>query len=182
MLYFNLTGFVLSVAAIIISLLTYLLSRKMANENKIFEEKIRCYHTLIKAINDTVGIIFTGINDYRILKMDKSPNLQDEKDEINDEIDDAVFALEDIIAENCLLIPDKILELLYASLDLLDKDEYLETYRSEKKMEKFEDDINEQFDAVVVAMQVDLHFKKLDHGLKRRTGGYKSQKTENEQD
>jgi len=63
------------------------------------------------------------------------------------------------------------LEQLYNFLDIINKNEYLKTYRRSSKREQFENEINDVFDKLVVSMQDDIGFEKLDSGLKYRTGG-----------
>ena len=167
----------LAVIALAVSIATYLLSRKLPNENKIFEEKINTYHVLIKAINDTVGVIFSAINEYDSLKAERRGDIDERADELNDDIDDAFNSLEDTIAESTLVLPDTILDLLYLFLDMINKDEYLDNYRKPSRFEKFKAEVNEAFDGLVVAMQEDLGFEKLDSGLKHRTGGKRSTKS-----
>lgn len=169
--YLNLSSLLLAVIALAVSIATYLLNRKLPNENKIFDEKIRCYHALIKVMNDTVVVIFSAIREYDALKVERARDIDEQADELNDDIDDAFNALEDVIAENTLVLPGVILDQLYLFLDLINKEEYLDTYRRPKQMAKLQATVNEAFDRLVVAMQEDLGFEKLDSSLKHRTGG-----------
>jgi hypothetical protein len=169
--YPNLISISIAVLALAISVATYLLSRKMPNENKIFEEKIDAYHAVIKAMNDYVAVLLACINEYLIQKADKHPDLKALAAALNQKIDEAFLDMEDGIAENSLLIPDDIVEDIYEFMDTLSEIDYLNRSLSFTKLDKLEDDINEAFDIVVTAMQQDLGFQKLNKGLKRRTGG-----------
>jgi len=103
MIYLNLAGIAIAVAAFVLSLKAFLLSRKLPNENKIFEEKIRVYHVLIKATNETSSVILSCIDDYDWLKKERDQELDEEAEEMNEDIDDAFKSLEDAIAENSLV-------------------------------------------------------------------------------
>jgi len=48
----------ISIAALIVAALAYILNRRQPNENKIFEEKIRSYHEIIKVLNQSLNDIF----------------------------------------------------------------------------------------------------------------------------
>lgn len=171
MIYLNLISNAIAIVAFGVSLSAYRLSRKLPNENKIFEEKIRCYHTLIKAMNQAVGEILVCLNEYAENKRQKAPDLSELEDELNEAINDAFFELENAISENSLVVPNNVLAKAYEFLDLLDKPEYLKKYFKDSDFNKFEGELNEFFDIVVVAMQDDIGFEKLDNSLKRRTGG-----------
>ena len=169
--YPNLISISIAVLALAVSLATYLLSRKMPNENKIFEEKIHAYHSVIKAMNDYVAVLLAFVNEYLIQKAAKYPDLKALAAVLNQKIDEAYLDMEDKIAENSLLIPDDIIEEIYAFMDVLNGIDYLHRSVSFTKLDKVEEDINEAFDAVITTMQEDLGFQKLNKGLRRRTGG-----------
>lgn len=72
----------ISIVAIGISTLAYRLSLKLPNENKIFEEKIKTYHELIKAMNTVIVEILICINSYVKLKKEEAPELENEADQL----------------------------------------------------------------------------------------------------
>jgi len=166
--YLTISGAIISVAAFAISVLAYLQSRKLPNENKIFEEKIRVYHDLIKIMNEAINEIFGCINEY--IDDGKTNRLADE---LHDAIDDAIYSVEDAITNNSLVLPEEVLEKLNAFLELLDKPEYLEKYSTPKKFKQLDNEVERYFNEAIDVMRQDLAFDKLNRGLRRRISGSK---------
>ncbi len=162
---------IISIAAFIISLLAYRQSLKLPNENKIFEEKIRVYHDLIKIMNEAINEIFGCINEFAENKKTKEFDEKELKDDFNDAIDAAIYSVEDAITDNSLVLPDKVVVKLTGFLELLDKDEYLDTYVSLEEFEKLDTTIEEAFNEAIDIMRKDLDFDILNKGLRKRIRG-----------
>jgi len=161
---------VVAACASVVTVLNYRLSRKLANENKLYEEKIRSYHVVIKALNEASARYLDCAGDY-LTGEEKGNGTKELFDTLNDELDKSFYALEDAIYENSLVIPDKIMRKIYHFLDLLDMDEFLNEMLGDGRLEEFEDSINVLFDKIINAMRKDLSFEKLDIGLKKRISG-----------
>jgi hypothetical protein len=160
-----------SVIACFVSVFVYRLSLKQPNENKIFEEKIRAYQEVIKIMNSVLNEIVACIDEFAENRKSRSAEKTKLFDELNDTISDELYKLEDGITNNCLLMPDDLLERLNDFYDLLIKDDYLHAYSDTDKKELFGSEIDAGFDAVIDAMRKDLNFETLDKGLKRRISG-----------
>jgi len=164
----------ISIAALIIAALAYVLNRKQPNENKIFEEKIRSYHDIIKVLNQSLNDIFATIEEYAENKEKAGDRLAVYADIMHGAIDEAYFAVEDVITNNSLTLPDEVGEKLTYFLRLLDKEEYLEKYNSPKSLKSFDTKTNNEFNKIIDAMRVDLEFEQLNKGLKNRLRGSKA--------
>lgn len=164
----------ISIAALIVAVLAYALNRKQPNENKIFEEKIRSYHEIIKVLNQSLNDIFATLEEYAENKEKAGEHLAVYADTMHGAIDEAYYAVEDVITNNSLTLPDDVGEKLTAFLKLLDKDEYLEKYNSPKSLNSFDNKTNNEFNKIVDAMRADLEFEQLNKGLKNRLRGNKA--------
>jgi len=89
-------------------------------------------------------------------------------------IDDAYYAVEDVITNNSLTLPDEVAEKLTGFLHLLDKEEYLEKYSSPKSLKSFDTKTNNEFNKIIDAMRIDLEFEQLNKSLKTRLRGSKA--------
>jgi Txe/YoeB family toxin of Txe-Axe toxin-antitoxin module len=166
-------GTFIAIAAFIVSLLAFRQSRKLPNENKIFEEKIRVYHEFIKVMNAAVNEIFGCINEFAENEKTKAIDRKELEDDLNSALDDAIYSFEDAITDNALIIPDKLVDKLSNFLEFLDKDEYLKTYASPGKFEKLEEEIDDAFNRIIDDMRNDLDFDILNKGLRKRMKGNK---------
>ena len=166
--YLTLIGAIISIAAFIISVLAFLQSRKLPNENKIFEEKIKAYLDLIKGVNEAVNIISDCIDDY--VTSNKKKEIIDE---LHEEIDNAIFSIEDLRTNSLILLPDEVLDKLDEFLDLFDNQEYLQTYSTTIKSSEHKKEIDRYFDNLVTVIREDLAIEKLNNGLRRRISGTK---------
>ncbi|WEA01814.1 hypothetical protein [Mucilaginibacter sp. SJ] len=160
----------IAVCAFILGFLNYWMSRKLPNENKIFEEKIKAYQVLIKVLNETAATFIECSNEFEDIRSEGG-NIKSAKEELNGQLDESYYKLEDTIYEQSLVVPDSILEKIYDYFDLLDHEEFLEEMATGGKVEEFEEKTNDYFDAIVNEMRRDLSFDKLNVGLKKRIGG-----------
>ena len=166
-------GTLIAIAAFIVSMLAFLQSRKLPNENKIFEEKIKVYHELIWVMNATVNEIFGCINEFAKNEKSKTDDREELEDDLNGALDDAIYALEDAITDNALVIPDKLVDKLSDFLELLDREEYLNTYADRREFEKLDEELEDAFNRIIDAMRKDLDFDILNKGLRSRIRGHK---------
>ncbi len=161
-------GAIISFAALFISALAFLQSRKLPNENKIFEEKIKAYLDLIKGVNEAANIISDCIDVYVT-----SSKKKEIIDELHEEIDNAIFAIEDLRNNSLILLPDEVVDKLDEFLKLFDNQEYLQTYSTSKKSFEHQMEIDGRFDKLVIVIRQDLAIDKLNNGLRKRISGSK---------
>ena len=167
------SGTLIAIAAFIVSLLAFRQSRKLPNENKIFEEKIKVYHELIQVLNTTINEIFACINEFAENEKSKAIDRIILEDDLNGALDDAIYAFEDAITDNSLVIPNKLIDKLSNFLELLDKEEYLKSYVDREEFEKLDEEVEEAFNSIIDAMRNDLDFDILNKGLRKRIRGHK---------
>ncbi len=171
MIYISVLGTIISLAALVVAGLAYRLNRRLPNENKIFDEKIRVYHEIIKCLNEALNEIVGCIEDYYENKKSKEHSAKEFAYELNGDIDDAINSVEDVIANNSLVLPEIVLEKLTDFFDFLDEPEYLERYSKPADFEKLRETLDLHFNNAVDAMRNDLEFEKLDTGLRSRIKG-----------
>ncbi|TFF37657.1 hypothetical protein [Mucilaginibacter psychrotolerans] len=157
-------------SAFVISCLNYRVSRRLPNENKLFEEKFRSYRSVITALNTAGAVYIECANEFHELKLSER-ELRKAKDELNDELAKAYYLMEDTAYEQTLVLPDEVLEPIDDFFDLFSQEDFLNDVAKAGKVDAFEEKLNDLFDAVINAMREDLAFDKLDKGLKRRIGG-----------
>lgn len=164
----------ISFAAMIVAALAYRLNRKLPNENKIFEEKIKAYNEVIKVNNDAVNEIIGCINEYSNHQDLKGLERKELMDELNDAIDDALNSAEDIITNSSLILPKQIYDQLVEFLDILDQQEYLNELNDKIKLTKWLETIDKAFDNFVETMRKEIEYDALNSGLISRTRSSRS--------
>jgi hypothetical protein len=160
---------VIAASAFVLAWLNYRTSRKMPNENKLFEEKFRSYRSVIAALNTAAAVYIECANELHEFK-GSSQALRKVQDEMDDELIKAYFLMEDTVYEQTLVLPDEVLECIDDYFDLFSQEDFLEEAAKAGKTEQFEERLNNLFDAVINAMREDLAFEKLDAGLQKRIG------------
>lgn len=169
-LYISAISAIIAACAFVLSFLNYRTSRHLPNENKIFEEKIKTYQTIIAALNNSAAVFIDCAKKFHELK--RSPGShRNAEDQLNDELDKSYLLLEDTVHEQALLLPDLIVDLIYNYFELLDDEDFLDDHLEAANLDKFEAELNNRYDKIVDAMRADIAFEKLDTGLKKRTGG-----------
>ncbi|GGA95957.1 hypothetical protein [Mucilaginibacter rubeus] len=159
----------IAASAFIVALLNYRISRKLPNENKLFEEKFKSYRNVIAAMNTAGAVYVQCANVFWDMKS-SGKSLKKVKDKIDMELTKAYYLLEDTVQEQILLLPDEVLEHIDNYFDVFNKENFPENITKEKEIEEFENGLNELFDSVVNSMRDDLAIEKLDNGLKKRIG------------
>ena len=160
---------IISVFALIITWMNFRISRKMPNENKLFEEKFQSYRSVILVINKAAGVYLESANGFQDVK-GPSQIIKTAKDNFNKDLDKVYFLMEDTIYEQMLVLSDEVLEAIYSYIELFDQEDFLEQTATAGKTDEFEEKLNDLFDEVIDAMREDLAFDKLDKGLKNRIG------------
>ncbi|WPU94690.1 hypothetical protein SNE25_04045 [Mucilaginibacter sabulilitoris] len=156
-------------SAFIVSCLNYRVSRKLPNENKLFEEKFKSYRAVIAALNTAAAVYLECAHEYQILEL-PARELVKAKEELEEELAKAYYLMEDTIYEQTLVLPDEVLEPIDNFFALFNHDDFLNDTAKAGKTDEFETQINDIFDDVIDAMREDLAFNKLDKGLKKRIG------------
>jgi hypothetical protein len=153
--------------AIYISVKAYMLHGKQPNENKIFEEKLRCYSEIIKILNQTINTVVLGIEDAIYEKIQKEEGWKEEIEEIDEEIYVAISLFEDVVFETSIYQPSAVSDELSNYLKHFDGDLVIK-YSTTAKLEKYSDVLNMAFDKLVNLVRKDIAFEELDNNLRSR--------------
>lgn len=165
--YLELISLIGTSIAIYISVKAYMLHRKQPNENKIFEEKLRCYSEIIKILNQTLNTLVLGIEDAIFEKMQKADGWKEEIEEIDEEIYEAISLFEDVVFETSIYQPSTISYALSNYLLYFDGDLMIK-YNTTAKLKKYSDELNTGFDKLVNLIRKDIAFEELDNNLRTR--------------
>lgn len=101
---FSAASIVVAASAFWISWVTYQTNRQLPNENKLFDEKVRSYRNVVRAINTAAATYIECGYDYYYLK--KAAQL-DLKDKIDDTLIKAYNLMEDTVHEQMLVLPNR---------------------------------------------------------------------------
>ncbi|GAA4084187.1 hypothetical protein [Mucilaginibacter panaciglaebae] len=167
---------VIAASAFVLAWLNYRTSRKMPNENKLFEEKFKSYRSVIAALNTAAAVYIECANEFHDLK-GSAQTLRKVKDELDGELSKAYYLMEDTVYEQTLVLPDEVLECVDNFFELFAREDFLEETPKAGKTDQFEEQINDRFDEVINAMREDLAFEKLDAGLQKRIGSRRGRTT-----
>lgn len=160
---------IISACAIYITWLNYRVNRKMPNENKLFDEKFKSYRSVITVFNTIAAVYIECGNEFHDLN-GSAQVIRKAKEELNDELAKAYYAMEDTVYEHTLVLPDEVLKRIDDYFDLFNQEDFLEEIARVGKTDQFDEKLNDLFDEVINAMREDLAFDKLDMGLKKRIG------------
>lgn len=158
----------LSLVALFVSIGGYFLSRKMENQNIVFQEKIKSYGLIITALNNLRNVVSINLSLGRILINEKSQENDERVHELAAELDVAMRHFNDVVVENYLLLPEKIVDCFgefNTSLEEMDVEGIL---TDDTKYGTFMEKISGKFEYLILAMRKDLHAEKLNRGLSKR--------------
>jgi signal transduction histidine kinase len=162
---------IISAIAIVVSIAGYLLNRKMLNQNKVFDEKIKAYQEILKAINHVLNTVINGLYEGQEIIKNKRTNWEDRLDELADQVDDAIDQMNDIIIVNALVLPSAVIEQLDRFSDFIDDIYVEEVLEKETKLDHLNQLLNDRFKELFNMMRNDLNADKLNHGLEKRIRG-----------
>jgi len=91
----------ISFAAFVLSILVYRMNRRLPNENKIYEEKLKVYQAIIKTYNQCSGLFLYRLDKYLEQRLKGSSKLKATATEFNVELDEGYFELEDVVCIKC---------------------------------------------------------------------------------
>ncbi len=163
----------MALGALIISLLAFLRNRRFENENHIYRLKIEIYSKFLSELNSFLN----KVEDYKaIIKIHNRDTTLATKENVlleSDKVDDLIFAFDDLIITNSLILPQTIIDELDNFSDMMydirsieensviDEDFY-------NIVNRILDKLNESADKVNDLMRKDLHVVELNSQLYKR--------------
>lgn len=159
---------ILSLIALLVSIGGYFLSRKIENQNIVFQEKIKSYGLITKAINNLSNVVSINLSLGRILSRENTDENDRTLDDLAAELDQAMKHFNDVVLENYLLLPEKIADEFDDFNNSLEKMDIGDILTDDKKYDAFMDKLADKFQGLIFAMRKDLHAENLNRGLSRR--------------
>jgi hypothetical protein len=157
--------------ALLLSVAGYYINLKLYNQNKVFDEKIRAYGEIAKALNNVVNVLIENLHEGKLLREDKPKDYQDDLDDLADEIDEAIGQMHDVLIVNVLLLPKKIVEHLDGFARFIDSDENFDIFENPEKMDPLVDELGKRLENAIYIMREDMQSEKLNSGLQKRLTG-----------
>jgi hypothetical protein len=163
--------YIITTISLIISVAGYLINRTLYNQNKVFDEKFRAYTKITTALNNMMNVVVGNLYEGQEILKDKKGNWQEDMDELADETDDAINALNDAFTVNSLLLPLEVLTKYEDFATFLEGEPNDDLFENSGKLDEMVDKLNDRFDEIINIMRSDLDSDKLNQSLRKRIRG-----------
>jgi len=162
---------IFSCIALLLSVAGYYINLKLYNQNKVFDEKIRAYGEIAKALNHVVDILIDNLHEGRSLRDEKPKDYEDNLDDLADEIDEAIGQMHGVLIVNILLLPKKVVEHLESFSNFIDSGENFDIFENPEKMDSLVEQLATRLEEAIYMMREDMQSEKLNSGLQKRLTG-----------
>lgn len=162
-----------SVGALFFSFLVYRRDASFQNSNLIYEQKIKVYGLILAELNRLVNALSDKLANAKTHLENPRETSGEEMYKTADEADDIIFAFDDLVITNSLIIPKKVLN------PLNDFSTFLINSETELNEDQVDKKLVQTLDALINTiitkanflnelMRADLHIEKLNKDLYKR--------------
>lgn len=162
-----------SIGALLFSFLVYRRDASFQNSNLIYEQKIKVYGLILAELNRLVNALSDKLVTAKLHLENPRKTSGEEMDKTADEADDIIFAFDDLVITNSIIIPKKVLNPLNEfSSFLINTETDLDENQVDKELVQTLDalinTIITKANSLNELMRADLHIEKLNDNLYKR--------------
>lgn len=151
---------IISISALILSVLGFLRARTISNENQLYNRKLDTYARIMEELDRTIWFMEDISRDVRELS-------EEQLDKFADKVDEKVYNLDHLVVGGSFYFSEKIYLMMESILDTL------YTHDEEKtqtELSPFFEEVIEKSNQLNIAMREELKLKELNKSLYKRLG------------
>ena len=172
----------ISLLAAIFSILTYKRNRRLDNENYLYKAKYESYSTILREMSKLLNSLQDYVVEFRVflvrsrdggLSDDELIEIENDIEKLADNVDELIFAFDDTIISNSLVIPKELLSKLEQFSEKLIASDLPETDDEKAntlllKLDKHVSELITSANAISDMLRSDMNIEELNMSLYRR--------------